>query len=772
MYSVYLTDYNSTPTADTATPTRKKLYIYDPITHDEGLIATEPTLSVEVNKSGSFSCTIPETNYGYGRIIKGLTRVVVEKNNKIIFMGRVNEEDRDLYLNQKIIAEGALAYLNDTLTDKKTFTSETTSGDDEPTLPKLINYIFNKHNSKFTNEPWKQFHLVVCEAQFVGRDNKSATSNRLTQYNLNFDNSMEVVIELVDLANGALKYEYNEENGWWDVYIYDKYNLPISSNQPIEFGLNLLDLVQSYSFNNIATVVAPFGGDLIQTSKEIGDVVAGPNNLDYVEEALVEQEPGVWVKDIYNHSLWRYGSDPNYNYDIYPAEAGTEGYWAFAFDIGAYNNAHPNNHIKRLYLSWRAYKFTTENDYIADNSWRIYERIWDETLQAYVYQTLGFKELTNDNGEFESAINEVIDLTDPQYKGANWIRMGGWGGLITPLIRRDAIVVESNDKLSIEPCRTFEHEDGLTHPANDKFYLYSDELINKYGRIEKKLEYDINDENKPLTSYHGPIIGDLGNISKYEGWALGYQVEYDEEQNPNFEKNKGKYILVQLANDSPYCCYEYVLPDLGSSYRPRGVFVTSRMHDIGVVPYNGNDWQVDGMYVLLDESEQVLSYKTAAKSDKGFGFTNIQREYIDLSEAQNFGAKKIRVGGYVGGNFTVELYPSDDTYSANLLMDQAKLYLTSSQWEKVTIEATAVDLSMTSKEWDSLDICTRVPVLSKYHGVNSTMPLTALELQLDSFENNSIKLGYDNDEYLSYQLSESLRLMTVSKEIEERSKSQ
>lgn len=749
MYSVYLTDYNSTPTSDIATPTRKKLYIYDPITHDEGLIATEPSLSLEVNKAGSFSCTIPETNYGYGRIIKGLTRVVVEKNNKIIFMGRVNDEDRDLYLNQKIIAEGALAYLNDTLTDKKTHVKKT--------LSELINYIFTNHNNKFTNEPWKQFHLVVCEAKFSGRDSEDVNSDKLSQYNLNFDNSMEVVTELVDLANGALKYEYNETNGWWDVYIYDKYNLPITSNQPIEFGLNLLDLVQSYSFNNIATAVAPFGGDLIQTSKEIGDVVAGGTN------------------DIYNHCMWRQGDDPNYKYAIYPAgEYAGQGYWAFEFDIGAYNNEHPNNHIKRLYLSWRAYKFTTVNDYIADNAWRIYERIYDETIHDYVYQTLGFKELTNDNGEFESAINEVIDLTDPQYKGANWIRMGGWGGLITPLIRRDATVVEANDKLSIEPCETFEHRDGLTHPANDKFYLYSDELISKYGRIEKKLEYDIEDKNVPLTTYHGPIIGDLGTITKHEGWALGYEIEYDEEQNPNFEKHKGEYHIIQLpnSNNQPYCCYEYLLPDLGDPHRPRGVFITSRMHEMGIVSYDGRNWQVDGMYVLLDESDQVLSYKTAAKSDKGFGFTNIQREYIDLSEAQNFGAKKIRVGGYVGGDFTVELYPSDDTYSANLLMDQAKLYLNSYQWEKVTIEATAVDLSMTSSEWDSLDICTSVPVLSEFHGVNASMPLTALELQLDSFENNSIKLGYDNDEYLSYQLSESLRLMSVSKEIEERSKSQ
>ena len=754
MYSVYLTDYNSTPTADTATPTRKKLYIYDPITHDEGLIATEPTLSLDVSKAGSFSCTIPETNYGYGRIIKGLTRVVVEKNNKIIFMGRVNDEDRDLYLNQKIIAEGALAYLNDSLTDKKTFTSETTSGEYEPTLPKLINYIFNKHNSKFTNEPWKQFHLVVCEAQFVGRDNKSATSNRLTQYNLNFDNSMEVVTELVDLANGALKYEYNEENGWWDVYIYDKYNLPISSNQPIEFGLNLLDLVQSYSFNNIATAVAPFGGDLIQTSKEIGDIMC-MNGYNVNDETDTFQ--------IYGKCLWRGEND--YDYTIYPSGEFGNGCFAFEWSIEDYNNAHPDHKIKKLYLSWRAYQFNTGTGYVADNAWRLYERIWDERTQQFVFQTLGFHELTG-GGAFESEINEVIDLTDPAYTTATHIRVGGWGGLIRPQIRRDAIVVESVDKVNISDCETFS-QDGLHHTQGE-FYLYSDSLIEKYGLIEKKLEYDIEDSNTPK------IITDYTHdgFSKHESAMLGYDIVYDGEQNPDYETNKGAYTVVDLSQEqidySSYMVLEYGIPELGSSARPRGIFISSRMNDVGDI----NGKKVNGMFVILDTSNQVLNYKSAPAEEKGSGFTSMYREFIDLSDPQNYGAALIRVGGYTGSGFAVEILPSDDAKPRNLLMNQAKLYLTSSQWEKITIEATAVDLSMTSSEWDSLDICTSVPVLSKYHGVNSTMQLTALELQLDSFENNSIKLGYDNEEYLSYQLSESLRLMTVSKEIEERRKSQ
>ena len=135
MYSVYLVDYNSDPTADNPVVCKDELYIYDPITHDEGLALIEPTLSLKASKAGSFSFTIPPTNYGYGRVIRGLTRVVVLKDDKIKFMGRINTEDRDLYLNQEIKAEGALSYLNDSLSEKKTFTYKS--------LVELLTYIFN-----------------------------------------------------------------------------------------------------------------------------------------------------------------------------------------------------------------------------------------------------------------------------------------------------------------------------------------------------------------------------------------------------------------------------------------------------------------------------------------------------------------------------------------------------------------------------------------------------------------------------------------------------
>lgn len=766
MYSVCLVDYNGTPEIDTPTVVNNELYIYDPVTNDEGLVVIDPMLSLEVSKAGSFSCSLPQTNYGFGRIIDKVTRLVVRKNNKIIFIGRINSEDRDLYLTQKIIAEGALAYLNDSLTEKKTLVASNDAQNPATTLFKLLDYIFTNHNNKFQNEPWKNFHLsqANCHADFIGYNSKDVNSNELTQLNLNFDTSLSIVESLLDTANAMLNIEWDDTNKYWEVYIYNKYDTGVNSSiprttQPIEFGLNLLDLTQSYDRTDIVTAVAPFGGDLIQESKEIGDVVAGGSS--------VVENNHLLIRDVDNYDYFLYYVGPTEeNPDGDPVYV-NKGYWAYEFDIAAYNALHSDNPIKRLYLSWRSYKFKTVNDqgvetgYICDNAWRIYERIWDDNLGDYVYQTLGFHELTNDNEEFESEINEVIDLTDPQYKGANYMLIGGWGGLITPIIRRDALVVEENDKLNISKCSKIDPPDaeGFLHEEGS-FYLKNQNLIDTYGLIEKKLEFDIEDTNTPLTTYI-PGSSSLGGITQYNNCALGYLIDNSGEE-PNYETYKGLYVVRPFGSGNAYTCLEYEIPF--DYRRPRGVFVTSRMHDYG----DDNGYKIDGMFVVLDTSGQVLNYKSATKAEKGFGFTTIQREFIDLSDPQNFGAKWIRVGCYTGGDVNIELYPSDDRKSRDRLMEQAKLYLTSYQWDKIVIEAQAIDLSLTSNEWEALDICKLTEVNSSFHGATFWKPITSLELNLNNFEDNSIKLGYDNNEYMSYQLNESLRLSALEKTIEER----
>ena len=758
MYSVSLMEYNTTPTSDIPTPATDELYIYDPLTTDEGLMITEPILSLEASCAGSFSCTLPETNYGYGRIIKHRTRLTVRKDDKIIFMGRINSEERDLYLNQKIKAEGALAYLNDSLTEKKVFTASNDETNTTSSLFDILDYVFTNHNNKFPNEPWKQFSLTQanCHAYFTGRNNYNVDSKQISYYSVNFYTSMETVSELLNLANAVLKLEYNNTTDKWDVYVYDKYDLPKAS-QPIEFGKNLIDLIQSYDATEICSAVAPFGGDAIQEDKSIGDIVAG---RDVTNTYSTYYADSIWARDKDN---------PNAPYYRYAAQ--DAGYWVIDLWINDYNTANPNNKLKQLYISWRGYYFETHEGEPAgagkceDCAWRVYDSVGD---------TIGYKKF-NTNGGFDEAINELIDLMDPQYLGAYRVVVSGWGGAIRPLIRRDATIVEENDKLNISKCDVMgtEPTDDLIHTAGS-FYLYSKSLVNSIGRIEKKLEYDIEDTAPKVDGWHDAIPTDswretdLGKIRRFNDTVLAYNVG-NVGDTPNYNMNKGDFQIKNLSGtETGYACIQYELPGLDDPKRPRGIYISSRMHSMGIINDDGKQWDVKGMYALYDSAWQVLSYKESGDDL----FTSVKDEYIDLSAAENFGAMYVRVGGW-GGDIVVDVTPSDDTYSRNKLLAQAELYLTKSQWEKKVIEATAVDLNMTSSDWESFDICTKVEVLSDFHGIEGVWnPLTRLDIQLDNFENNVIKLGYDSDEYLSYQLSENLRLQSVSQTIEERRKNE
>lgn len=768
MYTVSLFEYNTTPTATVPTPATDELYIYDPLTTDEGLMLTEPILSLEASCAGSFSCTLPETNYGYGRIIRHRTRLAVRKDDKIIFMGRINTDDRDLYLNQKIEAEGALAYLNDSLTEKKTFT--------KVSLEYLLNYIFTNHNNKFPDEPWKQFNFPYdvttdtstnCNAKFTGRDNEDVNSNKISYYSVNFYTSMETVSELLNLANAVLKLVYNSTTGKWDVYIYDKYNLPKAS-QPIEFGKNLIDLIQSYDATEICSAVAPFGGDAIQEDKSIGEKIGGAritgDPQDITQYSSVSNFPTDTEKAsyFYEDAIYvRPKDNASAAYSIYSANEPGYGYWVARFNIAVYNNAHPNNHLKKLYLSWRGNYFETipeepaGADKCEDCSWRVYDASWD---------SIGYRKIERAGGAtiFDSAVNEEIDLTDPQYKGATYVIMCGHDRILTPCIRRDATVVEEADKLSIHDCDAFgsEESEDLVHEANS-YYLYSKSLEKSFGRVEKKLEYDIEDQTKPLSTWVIPSSGTDWSVTMHLSTCLGY----NSGDGTDLESNKGNYEIVPFGDDA-FRCIEYEIPPIGSPNRPKGIFVSSRFYTFGTYEYNGYHYQMDGLYAVFDAGGYVLAYKKA----DGEMFTQIENEYIDLSDAKFYGAKKIRVGGW-NGAIQVNLVPNDDSYSRNKLLAQAELYLTKQQWEKKVVEATAVDLNMTSSDWESFDICTDVEVLSDFHGIEGVWyPLTKLDLQLDMFENNIIKLGYDSDEYLSYQLSENLRLQSVAQTIEERRK--
>ena len=85
--------------------------LYDPRLPD--LFVFEPDLTQKKNEPGELSFTIPKEHPHYGVLEKLKSLIKVYRDDTLIWIGRVIEDERDLYESRKVVAEGALSFLLD-----------------------------------------------------------------------------------------------------------------------------------------------------------------------------------------------------------------------------------------------------------------------------------------------------------------------------------------------------------------------------------------------------------------------------------------------------------------------------------------------------------------------------------------------------------------------------------------------------------------------------------------------------------------------------------
>lgn len=83
----------------------------------------------------------------------------------------------------------------------------------------------------------------------------------------------------------------------------------------------------------------------------------------------------------------------------------------------------------------------------------------------------------------------------------------------------------------------------------------------------------------------------------------------------------------------------------------------------------------------------------------------------------------------------------DDVHDPNLLKSKAEAYLETIVNPPLTIELTALDLHLLDRSIDSFKVCEYVRVISKPHGIDTTMLCTKQTLDLLKPENDTIILG-------------------------------
>ena len=203
------------------------------------------SISLETNKSGSFSFSIYPDHFYYDNFVRLKTVITVYKSGKIVFRGRILNDVTDYWNNKNITCEGELGFLQDSIIRPFSFT-----GTPEDLFKKFI----EEHNSQV--DDFKKFKVGTVTV--VDPNNYIARSNSAYESSLSNLNS-----RLIEDSLGGYFYITHDDNGTDPIptinYLADFTKV---SSQKIEFGSNLKNYTKTVKANDIATAIIPLGHEV------------------------------------------------------------------------------------------------------------------------------------------------------------------------------------------------------------------------------------------------------------------------------------------------------------------------------------------------------------------------------------------------------------------------------------------------------------------------------------------------------------------------------
>lgn len=249
--------------------------------------ALTPKLILEDNTAGSLSFSLPVESAGYDTITRLATDIVVEKDGKEIWDGRVLSESKDFYNSRTFYCEGALAYFNDT--------SQPPGEHSGLSVRAYLEELVDVHNSKVS--PNRQFTVGIV----------TVADDTFPTYYTNNEKSMDLINALVERYGGHLR--VRKENGvrYLD-YLAD---YPNTCSQIIQFGSNLIDFTKNWDSTDYATVILPLGERLDDSPIEALDAYLTIEDVNggsmYLQSADAVAEYG-WIEKTVT---WDDVSDPD-----------------------------------------------------------------------------------------------------------------------------------------------------------------------------------------------------------------------------------------------------------------------------------------------------------------------------------------------------------------------------------------------------------------------------------------------------------------------------
>ena len=251
--------------------------LHDPRLQDYQLLS--PSLSLELNKTGSFTFT-QYPNHPMDGLVQKLKSVIeVKKDGAVLFRGRPLSSKEGFYKQQDYTCEGELAFL----LDSRVRPFEMAGG-----VTELFTYLINQHNEQV--EETKRFK--------VGNVTVTDPNDYINRSNVTYETTFDILKNrLLDTLGGYLWVRHEADGVYLD-YLAD---FSYMSTQRITFGENLLDYARTRDGGEIATALIPLGTRLTDadgkqteerlTIREVND------GKDYVHDEAAVAQYG-WIFDI------------------------------------------------------------------------------------------------------------------------------------------------------------------------------------------------------------------------------------------------------------------------------------------------------------------------------------------------------------------------------------------------------------------------------------------------------------------------------------------
>lgn len=259
-----------------------KIYADDTLIYDselEDYRINKGSISLEINKSGSFSFSIYPEHFYYDKFIKMKTIIKVTRSDEIIFRGRILNDITDYFNNKVITCEGELGFLNDSIIRPFSFQG----------LPEnLFKKFIEEHNSQV--DDFKKFKIGACTVidpnNYIIRENsayETALSNMSSR-----------------LTNGSLggyfviTHENNEDTPTIN-YLAD---YSMKDSQVVEFGSNLKNYTKTVKAENMTTAIIPLGATIDDESEKRLTIESVNEGKDYICNEQAVKDYGLIFKTV------------------------------------------------------------------------------------------------------------------------------------------------------------------------------------------------------------------------------------------------------------------------------------------------------------------------------------------------------------------------------------------------------------------------------------------------------------------------------------------